>query len=331
MSAPFDGNEILITGGTGSLGKTLASLLLRDHKPRGIRIFSRDELKQWHMAQQFQGQPVAFLLGDIRDRRRLLRAMERVDIVIHAAALKHVPACEENPQEAIETNVEGTRNVVECALDRGVARVMFTNTDKAVKPVNTYGATKMLAERVILQGNTYGGGRTMFSSCRYGNILASRGSFVQTVWDRLARGEPIPITDMRMTRFWVDLPTIGRFILDRTADMKGGEVFIPVMKALPVVDLVRYMARMKLHDDLLLEDVGIREGEKLHEVLIAEEEVRHTVSMPWLEPPEFFWLDGGIDLEWDEVNRAELLRMTHSGNCDRLTEDEVRRMLTEEV
>jgi len=276
----MDNKEILILGGTGSLGKTLVKILKRDYKPRGIRIFSRDETKQWEfkkelIADDYGVENVSFLLGDIRDKDRLKRVMAGVDIVINCAAQKHVPSCEENPLEAVKTNVLGTANIIEAALDRNVAQVMHVSTDKAVYPVNLYGATKTVAEKLISNANVYRGGthRTVFSCVRYGNVLGSRGSIVPLFRSLASSGKDIPITDNRMTRFFIKLPQVGQFILDRLQEMEGGEIFIPKMKGIRICDLAKIIA-----PDSEKKVIGIRQGEKLHECLISEEEARWHIT-----------------------------------------------------
>lgn len=272
----FDGKEILIIGGTGSLGRTLLKTLKRDHHPHGIRIFSRDENKQWELKNQmamdgYDMDRVALLLGDVRDLERLRRAFGGVDIVIHCAAQKHVPSCEDNPQEAVKTNVLGASNVVEAALDANVDTVVFISTDKAVYPINLYGASKAVAEKLILDANVYRGGkkRTKFAVCRYGNVLGSRGSIIPLFRALAAEGKPLPITDVRMTRFFIRLPVVAQFILDRIPEMCGGEIFIPKMKGVRIIDLAEMLCPG--HPCTV---VGIRPGEKLHECLISEEESR---------------------------------------------------------
>jgi len=267
----IDGKEVLITGGTGSLGKTLTWLLQFYHVPKGIRIYSRDELKQSQMqAGMGSTKNVAFLLGDVRDRLRLRRAMEGVDLVIHTAALKQVPACEYNPVEAAHTNVTGSINVLECALDTKVKRVMYTNTDKAVHPINLYGATKMVAEKIFIHGNVYSGGNygTQFSVCRYGNVLGSRGSVIQ-VWEEQVKADGcIKVTDPEMTRFWVSLPTMGKFILRRIEEMQPGIVYVPYLPACSIAELAEMV-----HPMVHVEIVGTRQGEKIHETLVTAEEM----------------------------------------------------------
>lgn len=271
--------EILITGGTGSLGKTLTKLLIKDnHQPHGIRILSRDELKHWQMKQEindFQTKHksninVSYIVGDIRNYESLYRAFENVDIVINTAAMKQIPTCEINPLEAVMTNVGGVENVIKAALARNVKRVMQVSTDKAVYPINLYGATKTVAEKLIIQANVYSGRKgIMFSCCRYGNVLGSRGSIIPLFKQQIADNKSITITHEDMTRFWITLPRVGRFLLNRLKAMEGGEIFIPYMKACTMKAMKDYIVPKP---DYPVNYIGVRKGEKLHECLIAEEE-----------------------------------------------------------
>jgi len=268
--------EVLITGGTGSLGKALTKQLLNEYHPKGIRIFSRDELKQWEMksalAQEYKTLPVSFLVGDIRDRKRVELATKGVHIIIHAAALKQVPSCEDNPLEAINTNIIGAQNVLYAALENKVEKVMAINTDKAVMPINLYGATKLCAEKLFIQGNTYSGNRIPhFSVCRYGNVIGSRGSVIPLFQKQYAETGKVTITDKNMTRFWITLVQASNFILQAIEDMEGGEIFIPKMSSAAVATIAHAIC-----PDAEIEIVGIRPGEKLHETLITKEESVHT-------------------------------------------------------
>lgn len=340
MSNFFDGREVLITGGTGSLGKTLVKLLMTEHRPKGIRIFSRGELLQWQMRNEFASlinnadlPPLAFLIGDVRDPARLRRAFKGVDIVIHTAAMKQVPACEDNPREAVQTNVLGSMNVMDAAIDCGVGRVMNVSTDKAVKPVNLYGATKMAAEKLIVDGNVYTGGRgTILSSCRYGNVLGSRGSVAHVFKAQADAGQPVTITHKAMTRFWITLPKVARFLLARVADMQGGEIFVPKMKSMGVFSMACAMIDPIQREDGMLchrvsgkpieiRDVGVRQGEKIHEVLFAEEDyvyefVDHYRVFPNASSERRYGL--GAEKQWEfnsgrnpngELDAKELLVM----------------------
>ena len=279
---------VLITGGTGSFGKKFTRILQEENQPKKIIIFSRDELKQHEMqVGGFNQENLRYFIGDVRDRERLLRAMHGVDIVVHAAALKQVPACEYNPMEAIKTNIMGTANVVEAALDAGVKKVMSISTDKAVSPANLYGATKLAAEKLTIQSNAYAGGSaTRFSCVRYGNVVGSRGSVVPLFLKQRGNGK-ITITDDRMTRFWLSLDQGVRFVISCIEQMEGGEVFIPKIPSTKVTDLARAIA-----PQAELDIIGIRPGEKLHEMLISEDEARHTVELAKMfvvQPAEATW------------------------------------------
>jgi UDP-N-acetylglucosamine 4,6-dehydratase len=267
---------VLVTGGTGSFGKKFIRIMLDEYHPAKLIVFSRDELKQHEMrAGGYDDPSLRYFIGDVRDVDRLRRAMHGVDIVIHAAALKQVPACEYNPMEAIKTNILGSSNVVEAALDMGVRKVMALSTDKAVNPVNLYGTTKLAAEKLFVQSNAYAAGTiTRFSCVRYGNVVGSRGSVVPIFVQQRKNGK-LTITDERMTRFWLTLEQGVRFVIRCTGEMLGGEVFVPKIPSMKIVDLARAIA-----PQAGLEVIGIRPGEKLHEVLIHEDEARSAVELP---------------------------------------------------
>ena len=292
---------VLVTGGTGSFGKKFTKILLEEKQPKKVIIFSRDELKQHEMQVGGYNDPrLRYFIGDVRDRERLVRAMHGVDIVVHAAALKQVPACEYNPMEAIKTNIMGTANVVEAALDAGVKKVLTVSTDKAVSPANLYGATKLAAEKLTIQSNAYAGGSaTRFSCVRYGNVVGSRGSVVPLFLKQRSNGK-VTITDERMTRFWLSLEQGVRFVITCIEQMEGGEVFIPKIPSTKVTDLAHAIA-----PDAKLEIIGIRPGEKLHEMLISEDEARHTIELDKMfvvQPAEatwfgYSWKDKGTELK----------------------------------
>lgn len=283
----FDGKTILITGGTGSFGKMFTSLLLDEWNPDSIRIYSRGELLQWEMQQKIHDDRLRFLIGDVRDRDRLYRAMNDVDIVVHAAALKQVPAAEYNPMEAVKTNIDGASNIINASIDNGVERVMALSTDKAVHPVNLYGATKMVAEKLFVQGNAYAGGRkTRFACTRYGNVVGSRGSIIPLFLEQRKQGR-VTITDERMTRFLLTLEQGARFVARCIETMKGGEIFVPRIPSMKITDLAKVIA-----PGCNVEIIGIRPGEKLHEVLLTEDEARHSKDMGdyfVIEPELKFW------------------------------------------
>jgi UDP-N-acetylglucosamine 4,6-dehydratase len=266
---------VLVTGGTGSFGKKFIEIMLREFSPAKIIVFSRDELKQHEMrVAGFDHPSMRYFIGDVRDIDRLRRAMHGVDTVIHAAALKQVPACEYNPMEAIKTNILGSSNVIEAALDSGVEKVLALSTDKAVSPINLYGATKLAAEKLFIQSNAYAGGMaTRFSCVRYGNVVGSRGSVVPIFLQQRQAGK-LTITDARMTRFWLTLEQGARFVIKCIEQMHGGEVFVPKIPSMKIIDLARAVA-----PQAELEEVGIRPGEKLHEALISEDEARTTVEL----------------------------------------------------
>jgi len=277
MSADIiTGKTVLITGGTGSFGRACVRKLLTEHKPKAIRVFSRDELKQWEMRHEFKDDPrLRFLIGDVRDAGRINRATEDVDIIIHAAAMKQVPACEYNPIEAIRTNVDGAVNVINAALDNNVPRVVALSTDKAVSPVNLYGATKLCSDRLFIQSNEYRGSKrtTMFSVVRYGNVMGSRGSVIPLFRAQKEKGE-LTITHEDMTRFWISLPEAVDLVLSSLQVMQGGELFVPKIPTMKIVDLAKTIA-----PEATCRIIGIRPGEKVHECLVTKEEGRHVYEL----------------------------------------------------
>lgn len=273
----FDGKTILVTGGTGSFGKRFIRNLLAHHKPKKVIVLSRDELKQHEMRQDYPevaGSPLRFFIGDVRDKDRLERAFHGVDLVVHAAALKQVPACEYNPFEAILTNVIGAKNIIDAAIDQGVGRVVALSTDKAVNPVNLYGATKLCSEKLFVQGNAYAGiSGTRFACVRYGNVVGSRGSVIPLFREQ-ARSGRITVTDSRMTRFWITLNQGVDFVMSCARSMRGGEVFVPKIPSMNIMDLAAAIA-----PECAVDTIGIRPGEKLHEALISEDESRCTYDL----------------------------------------------------
>ena len=266
--------SILVTGGTGSFGTRFVQTVLERHRPRRLVVFSRDELKQSEMQARLTHPALRFFIGDVRDRARLVRAMHDVDVVVHAAALKQIPACEYNPFEAIQTNVMGAKNVIDAAIDSGVKRVIALSTDKAVNPINLYGATKLCAEKLFVQANTYGFSRgTTFACVRYGNVIGSRGSVVPLFQAQRASGR-VSVTDPKMTRFWITLQQGVDFVARCLGQMRGGEIFVPKLPSTRIMDLVEAVA-----PGCRVEFVGIRPGEKLHEVLISEDEARQALEL----------------------------------------------------
>ncbi len=285
----WQNSTVLVTGGTGSFGRKFTEILLKEYRPKKLIVFSRDELKQHEMQQQFPagaGTPMRYFIGDIRDRDRLERAFHGVDIVVHAAALKQVPACEYNPFEAILTNVMGAKNIIDAAIDQKVKRVLALSTDKAVNPVNLYGATKLCFEKLFTQGNAYSGdAATRFSCVRYGNVVGSRGSVIPLFLQQRQTGK-VTVTDPRMTRFWITLDQGVRFVIKCIEQMHGGETFVPKIPSMNIMDLAAAIA-----PGCAVDSIGIRPGEKLHEVLVSEDESRNTyeqddmfVVMPSYDP-----------------------------------------------
>jgi UDP-N-acetylglucosamine 4,6-dehydratase/5-epimerase len=264
--------SVLVTGGTGSFGKQFVATMLQEYHPRRLAVLSRDELKQSEMASQFPAggdSPMRYFLGDVRDADRLRRAFDGVDVVVHAAAMKQVPAAESDPFEAVLTNIIGTKNVIDAAIDCGVKRVFTLSTDKAVNPVNLYGATKLVAEKLTIQANTYGQAKgCSFACCRYGNVVGSRGSVVPLFKKQRSNGK-ITLTDERMTRFWITLDQGVRFVIHCIEQMNGGEVFVPKIPAMKMSDLAEALA-----PGVEQVEIGIRPGEKLHEALISADESR---------------------------------------------------------
>jgi UDP-N-acetylglucosamine 4,6-dehydratase len=278
---------VLVTGGTGSFGQQFVETVLRRWQPRKLIVFSRDELKQHEMAQKFDHPALRFFLGDVRDRDRLYRAFQGVDYVVHAAALKQVPAAEYNPFEAVKTNILGGQNIVDAAIDCGVQRVIALSTDKAVNPVNLYGATKLCMEKLLIQGNSYAGAEgTKFTCVRYGNVVGSRGSVIPVFWQQRLSGK-VTVTDPRMTRFWLTLQQGVDFVLRALALMRGGEIFVPKIPTMGIMDLVAAIA-----PDCDVQITGIRPGEKLHEVLVSADEsrlAREFADMFVIQPAHVWW------------------------------------------
>ena len=291
--------KVLVTGGTGSFGKKFVDVMLKEYHPARVIIYSRDELKQHEMRMSGYDHPdLRYFIGDVRDLPRLKRAFNGVDIVVHAAALKQVPACEYNPMEAIKTNILGSSNVVDAALDAGVKKVLALSTDKAVNPVNLYGATKLAAEKLLVQSNAYAGGMaTRYSCVRYGNVVGSRGSVVPLFIKQRETGV-VTLTDERMTRFWISLDQGVQFVIRCIEEMQGGEVFVPKIPSMKMVDLAAVIAPAAE-----IKIIGIRPGEKLHEVLISEDEARTTVEladMYVVQPAAALWFGHS----WSEQGKA---------------------------
>ena len=321
----WDDKVVIVTGGTGSFGKKFTEILTRDFRPKKLIIFSRDELKQHEMRQIFPEDgpaPMRYFIGDVRDRDRLERAFHDVDIVVHAAALKQVPACEYNPFEAIQTNVIGAKNVIDAAIDQGVKKVLALSTDKAVNPVNLYGASKLCAEKLFVHGNAYHTlGATPISCVRYGNVVGSRGSVIPLFLEQRKTGR-ITVTDPRMTRFWITLDQVVRFVIKCIEQMQGGEVFVPKIPSMTITDLVKAIA-----PGCEVESIGIRPGEKLHEVLLSDDEARQTLELEDMfvvEPMHSFWQNG----TWRGGRRLhDGFRYASDNNTQWLTVDDLRRLV----
>jgi UDP-N-acetylglucosamine 4,6-dehydratase len=291
----FNDKSILITGGTGSFGKQYVRTILSRYQPRKLIIYSRDELKQFEMAQEFSQDCMRFFIGDVRDRDRLIMAMRGVDYVIHAAALKQVPAAEYNPMECIKTNVHGAENVIQAALECGVRRVVALSTDKAANPINLYGATKLCSDKLFVAANNLVGDRpTRFAAVRYGNVVGSRGSVVPFFAGLVKkRADSLPITDPRMTRFWISLQQGVDFVLKNFERMSGGEVFVPKIPSIRITDLAEAMA-----PGTPINIIGIRPGEKLHEVMCPHDDSHLTIEFAdhyVIKPTITFWGGNGHD------------------------------------
>ncbi len=324
----FEGKTVLVTGGTGSFGKKFVEIVLKECRPKKLIVFSRDELKQHEMQQIYPDagdSPMRYFLGDVRDIDRLRRAFNDVDVVVHAAALKQVPACEYNPFEAVLTNIMGAKNVIDAAIDCGVKKVFAISTDKAVNPVNLYGATKLCAEKLFVNGNAYGGlSGPKFACSRYGNVVGSRGSVIPIFLEQSKNGA-ITVTDARMTRFWLTLEQGVRFVLRCIGQMRGGEVFVPKIPSTSILDMAKSIA-----PGCDVKIIGIRPGEKLHEVLLSEEEARHTIEledMYVIEPEARF----EKSLAAHSQGRAlpEGFRFASDANSEWLTEPQIKELVTQ--
>ncbi|HOG58536.1 MAG TPA: UDP-N-acetylglucosamine 4,6-dehydratase (inverting) [Anaerolineaceae bacterium] len=315
---------VLVTGGTGSFGKKLIKILVEEYHPAKIIVFSRDELKQHEMRVSGYNHPsIRYFIGDVRDRERLSRAFYGVNIVVHAAALKQVPACEYNPMEAIKTNILGSSNVADAAIENGVEKVLALSTDKAVNPINLYGATKLAAEKLLIQSNAYAGGRNTRIACtRYGNVVGSRGSVVPLFIQQRPSGR-LTITDERMTRFWISLEQGVRFVIRCIEQMQGGEVFVPKIPSMNMMDLARAVA-----PEAEVDIIGIRPGEKLHETLISEDEARTTVELPDMyvvQPASAMWFGHA----WEEKGKRlpDGFRYSSNNNTDWLDLNRITEMI----
>ena len=323
----WENQTVLITGGTGSFGKKFTEIIFRISSPKKLIVFSRDELKQYEMRQVYSNiddSLIRYFIGDVRDRERLYRAFNNVDIVVHAAAMKQVPACEYNPFEAVQTNIIGTKNVIDVAIDRGVQKVIFISTDKAVNPINLYGATKLCAEKMVVQANSYSTvKRTRFSVCRYGNVIGSRGSVVPLFLQQRKNGT-VTVTDPNMTRFWITLEQGVKFVMRCIERMRGGEIMVPKIPSMNIMDLVQAVA-----PECQVKSIGVRPGEKLHEVLISEEEVSHTVELEdmFVIQPSYPWWD--IEDLPNACPLSDDFQYTSRENEQKLSIEEIKKMIDE--
>jgi len=320
----LNNKTILITGGTGSFGKKATEIILKRYKPKKVIIFSRDELKQFDMAQQFkESEEIRYFIGDVRDKERLHRAFHGVDIVLHAAALKQVPAAEYNPFEAVKTNIIGAENIMNVAIDQGVKKVIALSTDKAANPINLYGSTKLCSDKLFIAGNSYvGQDHSMFSVVRYGNVVGSRGSVIPFFLKQKEKGI-LPITDSRMTRFWIILEQGVNFVLNCLEQMVGGELFVPKIPSMNIMDLAK-----AIDPECKTEIVGIRPGEKLHEIMVTRDDARRTLEYDdhYVVQPDFeYW--GHRCKENGGKRVAEDFEYNSGTNPWFLTIDEMREML----
>lgn len=331
-SIDFNDKSILITGGTGSFGQKFVETLLKNYKARRIIIYSRDELKQFEMGQKFSFNDhptLRYFIGDVRDGHRLSMAMRDVDVVIHAAAMKQVPTAEYNPMECIRTNINGAENVVNAALENNVQKVIALSTDKAANPINLYGATKLASDKIFVAANNLAGNRpTRFGVVRYGNVMGSRGSVVPFFQQKIASGvKALPITDARMTRFWITLNQGVNFVLSSLEMMGGGEIFVPRIPSMKVTDLATAMA-----PDLKQEVIGIRPGEKLHELMISVDDGRNTLELEdryVIEPAFSFWKSREAFIKNGAKNVPEDFSYSSDNNTEWLDNEGLKAMLSE--
>lgn len=314
----FDGKVVLITGGTGSFGNDMTQYLLEHYTPRKIIIYSRDEFKQWQMAEKFKKNVsvLRFFIGDVRDKDRLYRAFNDVDYVIHAAAMKQVPACEYNPFEAIKTNIHGAQNVIDAAIDNGVKKIVALSTDKAVNPINLYGGTKLVSDKLFIAANSYSRGHdTCFSVVRYGNVAGSRGSVIPFFKNLVDSGETtLPITDCNMTRFFITLQQGVELVIKAFKDSTGGETYISKIPSFKVTDLAYAIGG----NDIKLKEIGIREGEKLHEIMITSDDSLTTYEYDkhFIIYPHYYWWNKA-QISKDGGKPVEIGFEYHSGRNDK--------------
>ena len=319
---------VLITGGTGSFGKKFVDVILKEYNPKKVIIFSRDELKQHEMrVNGFNDPRLRYFIGDVRDKNRLLRAFRGVDVVVHAAALKQVPSCEYNPIEAVSTNIDGAKNIIDAALDSGVKKILAISTDKATDPVNLYGATKLVAEKLFIQANSYSGENPVQFSCvRYGNVIGSRGSVIPLFKEQRKLGK-ITLTDKNMTRFWITLDQGVRFVISCIERMYGGEIFVPKIPSMTMMDLAKTLA-----PNCEIEVIGIRPGEKLHEKMISDHEVLRTADLEdrYVILPAYTWWNQKAYENYNSAKKLSKDFVYSSDTNDKwLTPDELLEMVGE--
>jgi UDP-N-acetylglucosamine 4,6-dehydratase len=315
---------IVLTGGTGSFGKKFVEIMLEEYHPKTIRIFSRDEMKQYEMHKQFDHPSLRYFIGDVRDRERVHRALDGATMLVHAAALKHVPVCEYNPLEAVKTNIIGAQNLLDAALEHRIPLNIALSTDKAVNPTNLYGATKLCMERIFIAGNAYAGTHNVrFACARYGNVVGSRGSVIPLFLKQRETGT-LTLTDKRMTRFWITLEQGVRLVIHALETMHGGEVFVPKIPSMRILDLARV-----IDPECRIKEIGIRPGEKIHEVLLTEDESRHALEFPnhYIIEPEYHWWN--FD-NWKSGKRLpDGFRYTSENNTVWLKDHELQEMVEE--
>ncbi len=323
----FQGKIILVTGGTGSFGKAFISYVIKNDCPKKIIIFSRDEMKQYVMNQDYKNNEILeFVIGDVRDREKLNMACKGVDYIVHAAAIKIVPSAEENPSEAIKTNIFGAMNVIDAAINNHVEKVMAFSTDKACNPVNLYGATKLCSDKLFISANSYSCSKgTSFSVVRYGNVIGSRGSIIPIFLEKKKEGV-IPITDERMTRFWISLERGVEFIINCFEHMVGGEIFIPKIPSMRLVDLAKAIA-----PECRIEYIGIRPGEKLHEIMISSDDSRNTLEFDncYIIKPQFKWWDSKNHMNGKPV--PEGFSYSSNTNPNFLTIDQMKELIKSQI
>lgn len=328
-SMMLDGKVLLITGGTGSFGKMFIKTLLKQYNPEKVIVYSRDELKQFEMANTppFNDERIRYFVGDVRDKERLLRALDGVDIVVHAAALKQIPSCEYNPFEAIKTNINGAQNIIEATIDRNVKKVVALSTDKACSPINLYGATKLCSDKLFIAGNAYvGRHETKFSVVRYGNVAGSRGSVIPLFRKLIESGaKELPITDERMTRFWLKLEEAVEIVLIALETMVGGELFVRKIPSIKMTDLAKAMA-----PHLPIKIIGIRPGEKIHEMMISADDARNTTEFDkyYIIRPDFeWWKSEKLQNEGKKV--PENFEYQSGNNSQWLTINQIKKLIEE--